>query len=238
MPPTTIRASLLRPQCSLLSSTKPSHTSRTTSHSQQLRHESTYRRHAQRLHLPPAPTFTPQSSTPQSTHIIFNPPSSAPNVYHTPLKFLPPGDKRRALYESSQSLYSLSKDAASPMTRPGTHLHESERSLPAAMGPRLPESGPKPPSLKPVTGKKYHLTEADVKEMKKLRDEDPRHWTQARLATKFNCSQFFVRLVAKNEEAGAEHEKRLEEVKKKWGPGRRQARLERTRRKELWGQDA
>jgi hypothetical protein len=52
----------------------------------QCRHESTTRRHKKLLALPEAPSYTSNRSEPT---LIFNPPSSAPSVYHTPLKFLP-----------------------------------------------------------------------------------------------------------------------------------------------------
>ncbi|KAF2435701.1 hypothetical protein EJ08DRAFT_656069 [Tothia fuscella] len=210
----------------------------------QIRQESSYRRHTQRLSIPPAPAFTPKSSMPSSSHIIFNPPPSSPNVYHTPMKFLPTHDKRRSLYASSApSLYNIPSSTrrdphTSPITKPGTQLHEASSTLPAALGPRLPASAPLPPALKDPYEKKYHLTELEIKEIQRLRAEDPKTWTRVKLAEKFDCSQFFVSLVAKNEVAGKEHDKKLEAVKKRWGPGRSLARHERGRRKELWGRDA
>jgi hypothetical protein len=106
------------------------------------------------------------------------------------------------------------------------------------MRSQIPGSTRLPPPLKQSYEKKYHLTEVDIKEIQRLRAEDPKTWTREKLAEKFNCSQFFVSIVAKNEAAGKEYEKRLEEVKKRWGPGRSLARHERGRRKELWGRDA
>jgi hypothetical protein len=240
MPPTFLSRPFIRPNC-LLNSTKPSKSSR---HLQQRRHESSYRRHVQRLSLPPAPTFTPGATIQSSSHIIFNPPASSPNVYHTPLKFLPASDKRRQLYASAApSLYNVatsSKKAplASPVAKPGTALHETYSSLPASLRPQIPNATRLPTPLKAPYEKKYHLTEADISEIKRLRAEDPRTWTREALAEKFNCSQFFISIAAKNESAGLEHERRMDEVKKRWGPGRSLARHERGRRKQLWGRDA
>ncbi|KAI9778427.1 MAG: hypothetical protein M1839_008073 [Geoglossum umbratile] len=64
------------------------------------RHESSYRRTKQRLRVKPDASFTSLTFSPESVrrdHIIFNPPSSSPSVYHTPLRFIPPEDKRRDL---------------------------------------------------------------------------------------------------------------------------------------------
>jgi len=62
------------------------------------RHVSSYRRTKQRLNIKPDSTFLLNSQSPQQDHIIFNPPSSAPNVLHTPAKFLPKDDRRKQLF--------------------------------------------------------------------------------------------------------------------------------------------
>lgn len=62
----------------------------------QRRHESTYRRQRSKLNIKPDPSFLP-TKTEQHDHIIYNPPPSMPNVYHTPTIFLPLNDKRRAI---------------------------------------------------------------------------------------------------------------------------------------------
>jgi len=236
MPPTSIPRSFLRPNFLL----NPSNSSSPLIHA---RHESSYRRHVKRQSLPPAPSFTNTPSSPTSSHIIFNPPPTSPNVYHTPLKFLPANDKRRQLYASAPSLYSIppstrKSPTAFPVTKPGTALHESTSSLPSALLPRVPEGSPLPPALKPPVEKKYHLTEEDVAEIRRLRMDDPKTWSRDKLAEKFGCSSFFIGVVVKNEEAGKAHERRMEEVRSKWGPRKRDARAQRVRRKELWGRDA
>jgi hypothetical protein len=86
--------------------------------------------------------------------------------------------------------------------------------------------------------KTYHLTEADVAEIRRLRKEDPEQWTRVRLAEKFGCSQFFVGMVAKAPEKAAAVEKQHEDARRKWGQRRREAREDRGRRKVLWGRDA
>ncbi|KAF2099843.1 hypothetical protein NA57DRAFT_75347 [Rhizodiscina lignyota] len=241
MPPTSISRPLLRPlispkstsflpckyQCPApLLANPQSHT--------QVRHESSRRRLIKRLRLPPAPSFAQSSS--QRAQIIFNPPSSAPNVYHTPLKFLPKSDPRRRLY----SLASTSPDAAqsshhnpsgtSPIARP------SGRSV-TSYPPAADGETKLPPPLKAPTAKRYHLTQADVDEMRRLRAEDPKTWTRAKLVEKFDCSSFFVAITCKNVEAGQEAADRLEEIKRKWGPRKRRAREDRVKRKEMWGRD-
>jgi len=61
------------------------------------RNESSFRRMKQRLRVKPDASFTASPKSAQQDHIIFNPPSSSPSIYHTPLKFIPPEDKRRDL---------------------------------------------------------------------------------------------------------------------------------------------
>lgn len=237
MPPSSsISKAVPRPKCLFQSSKKlPSIESR--------RYESSYRRHVKRANLPPAPFTTPKPSQPKGSHIIFNPPPSSPNVYHTPLKFLPPGDRRRQLYAQAQSLYTVAsstRKASSPwpVTKPGTALHESTSTVPASLLPRIPEGAPLPPALKPPAAKKYHLGQEEIEEIRRLRMEDPNTWTRDKLAEKFGCSSFFVSVIYTNHEAGKAHEKRREETKDRWGLRKTDARKQRERRKALWGRDA
>ncbi|KAF2686106.1 hypothetical protein K458DRAFT_416443 [Lentithecium fluviatile CBS 122367] len=199
----------------------------------QRRHESTTRRHKKLLALPEAPSFTPSRSSPT---LIFNPPSAAPNVYHTPLKFLPKDDKRRALYATHQaaSTQAAYRTHTSPIAAPGTPLHAASSS--SHLPPR--PSASLPPALRAPYEKKYHLTDKDIAEIQRLRREDANRWTRVRLAEKFGCSQFFVGLVAKNEAKAERVRESHEKARERWGAGRRMAREERGRRRVLWGRDA
>ena len=177
------------------------------------RNESSARRTTKRLRSKPDASFT--SSIPPSQindHIVFNPPSSAPSPYHTPPVFLPPNDPRRALLAQSHK-------HANPYDQPGRHLP-----------PIIPKHRP--------YEKKYHLGQKEIEEIRRLRSEDPYKWTRAKLAEKFECSQFFVGMVA---EASAEkklaEQRKLEEIRGKWGRRRTYAREDRTKRRELWGKD-
>ena len=67
------------------------------------RYESSYRRTKQRLNVRPDSSMILSNNSPKHDHIIFNPPSSAPSVLHTPLKFLPKEDKRRQLLTATSS---------------------------------------------------------------------------------------------------------------------------------------
>lgn len=60
------------------------------------RYQSSYKRTKQRLRVKPDASFGPSLNQSQD-HIIYNPPPSAPSVYNTPMKFLPPDDIRRSL---------------------------------------------------------------------------------------------------------------------------------------------
>lgn len=195
---------------------------------QQVRHESSRRRLIKKLRLPPSPSFASPSSTSQD-HIIFNPPSSAPNVYHTPLTFLPANDPRRKLYTQLRQKPSNTErpSGSSVSSKPPSSSEENVEVAPSL-----------PPALKQPQAKKYHLTAADVAEMQRLRAQDPYKWTRAALAKKFECSEFFVGVACKNPEAGEAKAKELEEIKRKWGPRKRRAREDRVKRREMWGRDA
>ncbi|XP_014552957.1 hypothetical protein COCVIDRAFT_108901 [Bipolaris victoriae FI3] len=195
----------------------------------QQRFESTTRRHRKLLALPAAPSYTPSTSSPT---LIFNPPSSAPSVHHTPLKFLPQSDKRRTLYANTH--HQLTRTAltsrTSPIASPGTPLQTSSHL------PPKPSSALPPPVRQPYD-KQYHLSEQQVAEIRQLRAEDPDTWTRVKLADKFGCSQFFVGLVAKNEAKAERVAREHEGMRAKWGGRRREAREERGRRKMGWGRD-
>jgi hypothetical protein len=92
--------------------------------------------------------------------------------------------------------------------------------------------------VRPIHEKQYHLSEEDVKEIRRLRNEDPDTWTRVRLAEKFGCSQFFVGMVAKHRSKAESVERMHEDARRKWGSRRREAREDRGRRKGLWGRDA
>ncbi|KAF2138464.1 uncharacterized protein K452DRAFT_216082, partial [Aplosporella prunicola CBS 121167] len=205
----------------------------------QCRHESTTRRMTKLHRLPGSPAFTPPASRTQD-HIVYNPPSAAPNVAHTPVKFLPKGDRRRELAAMTARLTgardgaSHAHNAYSAITATGTPL--SAASFPPSRATPTNSAALPPPVRAPYT-KKYHLTEADIEEIRRLRRDDPAVWTREALAKKFDCSQFFVGLVAPAPERGAAKALELEEARKRWGRRKREAREDRVRRREMWGRD-
>ena len=176
------------------------------------RHESSARRTTKRLRTKPDPSFTSSSKLPPGTqdHIVFNPPSSAPSPYLTPPIFLPPNDPRRRLLIQSHN-------HANPYQEPDRRL---------------------PPPVREPYEKKYHLDEAQVAEIRRLRTEDPFVWTRANLAAKFGCTQFFVGMVCEaSKERKEQSRQTLENVKARWGKRRRYAREDRTKRRDSWGRD-
>ncbi len=179
------------------------------------RQQSSFRRQRKALRIKPDPSFAP-SKTETQDHIIFNPPSSAPNVYHTPSKFLPKTDPRRKLHSLATSTTN-----ATPFT------------------PISPTDSPRrlPKSVRTQSEKKYHLGQEQIDEIRSLRAQDPRKWTRVRLAEKFECSQFFISLCCSAPEAKAEQDKELAAIKKRWGRQKTEAKEERVARKNLWGKD-
>ncbi|KAK5164763.1 uncharacterized protein LTR77_009426 [Saxophila tyrrhenica] len=184
------------------------------------RNASSFRRTRKALRVKPDPSFAPSKTEP-TDHIIFNPPSSAPNVYHTPSKFLPASDPRRKLHTLAPS------STTTPPSTPST----SSPNEASASASRLR-------SIRPQYEKKYHLGREQIDEIRRLREEDPRQWTRVRLAEKFECSQFFVSLCCSAPAVKKEQDRQLEAIKRRWGRRKTEAREERKARKALWGRDA
>lgn len=155
------------------------------------------------------------SKTEAHDHIIYNPPPSMPNVYHTPTIFLPKHDKRRELQAA---------------LNPDTQI---------LGGPPLLEQT-LPPSVREPYEKRYHLNTEQIREMRALREEDPFKWTRSALAKKYDCSNLFVAIVT---EGLAKEKQRVQRtvtdvVRSNWGVKRRTAREDRALRKERWFRDA
>lgn len=180
------------------------------------RHQSSYRRTRSRLNIKPDASFLP-STTETHDHIIYNPPPSMPNVYHTPTIFLPKTDRRRQL---PAGLTSSSNSQLATMT-------------PVPPAQRLPPAARKPYE------KRYDLTEKDMEEMRALRKADPVKWSASQLAKKFDCSSLFVSFVTEglSKEKQAQQKLVTQVVKSRWGTKRRVAREDRALRKERWYRD-
>ncbi|PUU83931.1 mitochondrial ribosomal protein subunit L20-domain-containing protein [Tuber borchii] len=173
-----------------------------------VRHESNTRRHTKRLRMPPHPDFKtrPTTDSPSLTYILRNPPAAAPSVFITPTLFLPKDDPRRAL------------QAAAGRTN-GT--------------PKKPKL---PPPVTEIKEKKYHLTPTDFSRMRSLRKSNPNVWTRGKLAEEFGTSRFFAGMIAEADDKRKEKMwAKMEKVKERWGPRRRNARIDRARRREGWG---
>ncbi|KAI1260974.1 mitochondrial ribosomal protein subunit L20-domain-containing protein [Xylariaceae sp. FL1019] len=170
------------------------------------RHQSTTSRTKKALKIPPHPDFlTPQSG---ANHIIYNPPPSAPTVFHTPFKFLPKSDPRR-------------------QANLVAHLRSAISSAPN-------QAVPPPINAAELREKQYNVTKEQVAEMRQLRTENPAKWSVLKLAKKYDCTPMFIMMCV---HAPAEHQKkeyeRKEAIKARWGPIRTKAREERKKRKDL-----
>ncbi|KAI1439094.1 hypothetical protein GGR50DRAFT_104 [Xylaria sp. CBS 124048] len=194
----------------------------------QQRYQSSTSRTKKALKIPPHPDFlTPQSG---QTHIVYNPPASAPSVYHTPLKFLPKTDPRRRA-----SLGRLVHIASSSSARSGLGHASSSASASAEQQQQSNQ-----PQLPPVMRgydpnfQKYTVSEEQVEEIRRLRAEDPVKWSVLALADKFNCRPVFIMKVCRASPEHREREKeRLEAIEARWGPAKVRARSERKKRMEL-----
>ncbi|KAK0754630.1 mitochondrial ribosomal protein subunit L20-domain-containing protein [Schizothecium vesticola] len=198
------------------------------------RHKSSTSRTKRALNIPPHPSFLSPASVPKpsnnaaaapaagpspSSHIIFNPPSAAPSVYHTPFKFLPRSDPRRRA-QLPANLFSSSAT-----------IQYNATPASAAGGDVDPNAFPQ---VKPHAGSLYHLSEADVAEMRRLRAEDPVKNSVTALATRFGCAKLFVMMCCTS---SLEHRIKMKEafaeVRAKWGPRKAKAFEDRQRRWEM-----
>lgn len=168
------------------------------------------------LKVAPHDSFLPDRTRPTppgEDHIIYNPPSSEASPLHTPFLFLPQNDPRRPALVRMR----ISNSAALIPGGAGATV-KSEADLPEAM--RYPRRTPN-----------YNLTEADMKEMKRLRQEDPLKWNVKALSTKFNCSPIIVSIAAPEPEEHTKwREEKMERQRARWGPIKTKAREDRRRR--------
>ena len=168
------------------------------------RPQESYRRTKQKLNIKPDASFRSSPLSPQQDHIIFNPPSSAPSVLHTPVLFIPNEDKRKQL---------LAKTASK---------HETPDKLPPIIA-----------RFKRVEIK-HHLSEEDVAEIRRLRTSDPDKWTARKLGIKFNCTAYFVAMCCQVPEEKKERDReKFEAFLAKLGPKRLKARQDRHKRMAL-----
>lgn len=163
------------------------------------------------LKISPHESFLPDRRTafPASDSIIYNPPASEASPLHTPFIFLPSNDARRA------AITRLRHTPGSPVAPP--------------------IDGKLPPATKYLRrDPSYNMTAEHVKEMKRLRNEDPVTWTANTLARKFECSEVFVSMAAP---APSDYLKSLqaknERKEARWGAIRKHAKEERDRRTEM-----
>lgn len=188
---------------------------------QSRRAQSSTSRTKKMLNIPPHPDFL----TPREGHnyILYNPPSSAPSVYHTPFKFLPKSDPRRQA-NLGQLIMRSSSDPHANADEAAAAAGDSWSSMPL----------PPPAHRSESHVKKYNVTQDQVEEMRELRASDPITWSVHRLAEKFDCSNYFVMMCCKASREHKDREReRLDAIKARWGPIRAHARDERKKRKEL-----
>lgn len=76
------------------------------------------------------------------------------------------------------------------------------------------------------------LSEAEIAEMRQLRESDPTTWTRSKLAKKFGCSELFVSMAAPSKVAAVPEDQVAAVVKH--GYRRKLISQERQKRKALW----
>lgn len=169
------------------------------------------------LKIAPHDSFLPDRTRPYrqgEDHIIYNPPSSEASPFHTPFLFLPNNDPRRSALVRMRISNSLVPGAAAPAVK-------KDEDLPPAM-------------WYPRRTAQYNLNEADMAEMKRLRQEDPLTWSVNALAAKFKCSPILVTIAAPAPEEHTKWRKaKMERQKSRWGPIKTKAREDRGRRAEM-----
>ncbi len=94
------------------------------------------------------------------------------------------------------------------------------------------------PALNELREKKYHLTDADAEEIRRLRAEDPVKWTRKALSKKFGCSPLFISLCSSaSPDQLIKMNQRVEFIKEGWSERKKEASELRKRRREIWNRD-
>ncbi|KAF3760759.1 hypothetical protein M406DRAFT_47159 [Cryphonectria parasitica EP155] len=175
----------------------------------QVRTKATASRTKRALNIPPHSSFlaATEAGIEQDT-IVFNPPSAAPSVYHTPFKFLPKNDpRRRANLASLLSSSSLQKTEIGDLP---------EVAAPKAMFDRDP------------------ITKEEVEEMRMLRSTDPYKWSVKALSEKYQIPTGFVVACCQAPREKIDFERRKFELsQQRWGPTKRKAMEDRHRRNQM-----
>ena len=160
---------------------------------------------------------TMPTSMPLGGHIVFNPPPSVPNPYHTPDLFLPNMDTRKT----------FQPPALSPTTKAGiaaTATETNKQPLPPPLIRRNHNSA--------SHTKHYNLPPSAITAMRELRASDPNKWGREQLAREFGCSPLFAGMCS----AGLVSKTKIRKTQGgRQGVGRRIRRGERKARREAWG---
>ncbi|KAI7886416.1 hypothetical protein K492DRAFT_177211 [Lichtheimia hyalospora FSU 10163] len=89
------------------------------------------------------------------------------------------------------------------------------------------------PPLRQPYEKKYNLSDAQMAEMRQLRQQDPNTWTRKKLADKFGCSELFVSIAAPTAKRAVQHPEATSAATEE-GYRRQLIKKNRERRRELW----
>lgn len=172
------------------------------------RHQSSARRTRSRLNIKPDPNFLP-SKTERHDHIIFNPPPSMPNVFHTPNIFLPKNDRRKVFTDAETRAIQLQSAQEIPAMKGQIRkrYHLTEQDLKEMR--ELRRTDPMEWSIKRLS-KKFECSSVFT------------HLVCEGLAPQKTAEQKMVTDI----------------VKSNWGQKRREAREDRVIRKEHWYRDS
>ena len=133
--------------------------------------------------------------------------------------------------------HSLTTAPSSPLLQKPTTSPDSESSSsPASPGSSRSETATLPPVLRSgPPEKRYHLTPAQVAEMRSLRASDPETYTVSVLAKQFDCSRAFVQITAPaSNTRRTSLDADLAEQKAGWGHRKRLQREIRQKRHSFW----
>lgn len=187
---------------------------------QQIRSKATASRTRRSLNIAPHPSFLVSDSRLQQDHIIFNPPASAPSVYHTPFKFLPKTDPRRRA-----NLAKIFESHFSPSTSSGGAETTNTADLPVVRGLHKPN---------PAFNARGPITKSEVEELRRLRKEDPHKWNVRALSEKYAIPHIFVSMCCQAPKEKLEFERqKMELIRQRWGPIRAKAKEDRHRRTQM-----
>jgi len=126
-----------------------------------------------------------------------------------------------------------------PPTAPSPLSYTTSPASPLLKAASSSPTSPLPPPLRANKSQPPRVSDEDLAEIRRLRREDPVTWTRGKLAQKFNCTPYFVGLVAPapnkaRKEILKKKDGEHEEARSKWGEKKAFFKDAARKRRDFW----